>query len=95
MLAYIYVFNALFAEDPQAAQEISASLGEGVRMDLNANNAYWDQFESPVAEVANQVNNAYLKANRQQDGVRSYGRVVDLLLAEHRAKQEATSLQTS
>lgn len=95
MLAYIHVFNALFAEDPQAAQEISASLGEGVRMDLNANNAYWDQFESPVAEVANQVNNAYLKANRQQDGVRSYGRVVDLLLAEHRAKQEATSLQTS
>jgi len=30
--------------------------------------------------------NAYLKANQQQDGTRSYGRMVDLLLAE--ARQE-------
>lgn len=84
MLAYIYVSNALYAEDAQAAREISASLNEGVRKDLDANNAYWKQFQSPVAEVADRVNNAYLKANQQEDGVKSYGRVVDLLLAEYR-----------
>ena len=44
-----------------------------------------------MAEVAQQVNNAYLKANRQYDGVKSYGRVVDLLLAEWREEQTATN----
>ena len=91
MLAYIYTSNALYAENPQAAQKISASLGEGVALDLSANTAYWDQFETPMAEVAQQVNNAYLKANRQYDGVKSYGRVVDLLLAEWREEQTATN----
>ncbi|HPW41948.1 MAG TPA: DUF3810 family protein, partial [Bacillota bacterium] len=29
-------------------------------------------------------NDKYLKANNQKDGVKSYGRMVDLLIAEHR-----------
>jgi hypothetical protein len=55
--------------------------------DLRANNEYWDQFENKkAAEVANKVNDTYLKANEQEDGVQSYGRVVDLLLAEYRQR---------
>jgi hypothetical protein len=30
------------------------------------------------------MNDSYLKANSQQDGVKSYGRMVDLLLAEYK-----------
>lgn len=86
VLAYIYASNALYAEDAKAAQEISATLEDDVRLDLNAGAAYWKQFESPVAEAAERVNNTYLKANQQEDGVKSYGRVVDLLLAEYREK---------
>ncbi|MFR7404478.1 MAG: DUF3810 family protein [Coriobacteriaceae bacterium] len=41
--------------------------------------------------MSNAANNAYLKANQQQDGTRSYGRMVDLLLAE--ARQEAEQAQ--
>jgi hypothetical protein len=33
------------------------------------------------------VNDAYLKSQGQAQGVRSYGRMVDLLLAERRAAQ--------
>lgn len=85
MLSYRYVSNALYGENPQAAQEIASTLNEGVRLDLQANSAYWKQFEGPLSETATQVNNAYLKANRQEDGVKSYGRIVDLLLAEYRS----------
>ena len=45
----------------------------------------WKQFEGPAAEISSAVNDAYLKANRQEEGVKSYGRMVDLLLAEQRA----------
>jgi hypothetical protein len=39
-----------------------------------------------VAEKADAVNNTYLKSNNQEDGVKSYGRMVDLLLAERRTR---------
>ena len=46
---------------------------------------YWQQFESPVSEASQQVNNTFLQANMQQDGVKSYGRMVDLLIGLWRA----------
>ena len=86
MLAFIYASNALHDTDPDAANQIYSKLSEGVQRDLNANSAYWKQFEGPVAQVSTAVNDSYLKANHQEDGVKSYGRMVDLLLAEYRAK---------
>ena len=41
---------------------------------------FWQQYETPVGEVAQKANDAYLRANKQRDGVRSYGRMVDLLI---------------
>lgn len=89
MLAFIQTSNALYAADPDSAEKIFAGLSDGVRRDLSANTAYWKQFEGPVARFSNSVNDSYLKANRQTDGVKSYGRMVDLLLAEYRQKKKA------
>lgn len=91
MLAFIYASNALFDTDSETAGKIYAKLSSGVQQDLSANTKYWKQFEGPVAQVSTMVNNSYLKANHQQDGVKSYGRMVDLLLAEKR--QKATNLK--
>ena len=50
------------------------------------NSAYWERFEGRLSEVSRTVNNTYLQANSQEDGVQSYGRMVDLLLADQRQK---------
>ena len=47
-------------------------LSPDVRADLNANNQFWEQYEGQIAEVSNQINDSYLKANGQTDGVQSY-----------------------
>ena len=84
MLAFINASNALFAADPKEAEKIYSKLNSGVLTDLIDNSEYWKQFEGPAAETAEKVNDSYLKANNQHDGVKSYGRMVDLLLAEYR-----------
>ena len=56
-------------------------LSPAVIRDLQAEALYWQAFETPVADFSEQVNDAYLKANKEEDGVKSYGEVVDLLLA--------------
>lgn len=87
MAAFIYASNALYSTDSSAAKQVYAKLSSGVLTDLSNNSAYWQQFEGPVAQVSTSVNDAYLRANKQQDGVKSYGRMVDLLLAEYRSEQ--------
>lgn len=84
MLAFINASNALYRTDQKDAEKIFLKLSTGVKRDLINNSEYWEQFEGPVAETATKVNDSYLKANNQQDGVKSYGRMVDLLLAEYR-----------
>ena len=82
MLAYIHANNALYgAGEVELYREIRDSLCDTAKRDLIANSAFWDQYEGKVAEVSTQVNNSYLQLNNQSDGVKSYGRVVDLLLA--------------
>ncbi|MDD6175427.1 MAG: DUF3810 domain-containing protein [Firmicutes bacterium] len=82
MLAYVYASNALWsAGEKDAYRQIAASLPEICKKDLQADSTYWKAFETPVAQVSSQVNNSYLQANGQTDGVKSYGRFVDLLLA--------------
>lgn len=85
-LAYDYSIGALARVDRERAAGIADTLSEAVKADRRARSEYLKRFEGPVAEASNAANNAYLKANQQQDGTRSYGRMVDLLLAE--ARQE-------
>ncbi len=87
MLAFVYANNALFSADREEASRIYDDLPEGCKRDLAQNSAYWKQFEGPVKEISQSVNHAYLQANGQEEGVKSYGRVVDLLLAEQRQKE--------
>lgn len=91
MLALTYASNALYEQNPDAVNKIFAGLGKGAARDFAENSRYWKQFEGPASKVSSMVNDRYLKANSQKDGVKSYGRMVDLLLAEQRAKQQGRS----
>lgn len=85
MMALIHSGNALNAQDGNLYAELWGYYDAGVVRDLVDNSKYWAQYEDTViSEAADKVNDVYLKANEQEDGVKSYGRVVDLLLAEYR-----------
>lgn len=81
MLALIHCGNKLYAADKEKYSALYAAYNEGVVRDIRSNNAYWDSFEGPVEEAATTLNDNYLKFNQQEDGVKSYGMMVDLILA--------------
>ena len=80
MSALIHAGNALYEVDPAAYRELRDSYSDGVRRDLDSHREYWAGFEGRVQETADQINDNYLKQQKQEDGLRSYGRMVDLLL---------------
>lgn len=81
--AALYVLDKLRTADRARYDELVAAIDAGIRRDINAERLYWQAFEGPVQTVATATNDVYLKSNRQTDGVQSYGRMVDLVLAFH------------
>jgi Protein of unknown function (DUF3810) len=79
-----YVVAALHAVDPAAAARVQGGRSPAVLRDEAAIRAWTFHYRGRANEVGRQVNDAYLKTQGQADGVRSYGRMVDLLLAERR-----------
>jgi hypothetical protein len=84
-LALIYSMNALYSADYERWYELRIQYSDYLDADMRAQNAYIDAHDTKVAEVSDAVNDTYLKLNDQQDGVRSYGKMVDLLLAYRRS----------
>lgn len=84
LMGWIYAGNALADVDMDAYSRLYQRLDQAVIQDLSDNNRFWDKYEGKVAEAANKINDTYLKMNSQEDGVKSYGRVVDLMLAYYR-----------
>ncbi len=82
-----YALNSLYAYgDQDTYAQLVSQLPTQVKLELENNREYWKSYEGKVAEVASKANDYYLKANAQEDGVRSYGKMVDLLIAYHRVE---------
>ena len=80
LLGWIYCMNVLYKTDYEVWEEVRANLSPEAEADLQANREFWNRYDGVVAEVSNKVNDTYLKANGQADGVKSYDRMVDLLV---------------
>jgi hypothetical protein len=91
LLALLNAAGALKRYAPEEYEVRRAAYGPGIERDLAAIRAYRERYAGPVEEISERINDAYLRSNRQADGVASYGRMVDLLLAERRKNSQPGS----
>ena len=77
---WLYASNQLWNYDQASYEEMYGMLPENARKDLQDNDAFWASYEGKIAEVSNQINDAYLKSNGQENGVKSYDKMVDMLV---------------
>lgn len=84
--ALSYSLNALQKINSLKFDELILSCSNGVISDLNYKKSPWKGYSSNIEAITNTVNDTYLKAQSQESGTKSYGAMVDLLLAENRKK---------
>lgn len=80
ILALSHTGNALYNENPELYMELNLYMSEEVQKDRQYRVEFWDKYSGKIEEVASKVNDTYLKSNGVNDGEKSYGRMVDLLL---------------
>ena len=83
-----YTMSALYGQDKEAYADLYSRLDNGIKRDLAENSKYHEKYDGPIRDAFSKSNDVYLKANNQKDGERSYGRMVDLLLAQYRYEKE-------
>jgi len=85
--ALTYSLNELQKIDNEKFEELLFSCTSGVLNDLNYKKRIWKGYSGAIESIGNAVNDSYLKSQNQNSGTKSYGEMVDLLLAEQRKKQ--------
>lgn len=81
LMGYVHLSNALYEADRAAYRQIAAGLPAGVQADLYANYIYWETHHTSFTETTQKVYDSFIKSNGDPNGVKSYGMVVDMLLA--------------
>ncbi len=79
-----YAMNRLRYVNPRAYKKIEKSYSPGVKQDLKQNRLYWESSQNPIEVFTDGLYDLFLKANDQDEGIKSYSRVVELLMGEYR-----------
>ena len=85
-VAFIYCSNALAGADPELFSRLWEEVSPLVRNDMQAQSERLKKYEGPLQEMGEAVNNTYLETMGQEQGARSYGLVVDMLIVEYMKK---------
>ncbi len=81
LMGYIHLGNALYRADRDRWQAVYDLLPKEVIADLRYHSSYWAQFDGVTATVSQKIYDTTLKGYGQSNGIKSYGTVVDLLVA--------------
>jgi hypothetical protein len=84
LMALRYCLSALSGADTEAYNRVYEGLSEPVQRDIIEARTHWGRYDGTLADLSDRVNDVYLRVNSQPAGTRSYGQVVDLLIAEYR-----------
>jgi len=82
LMAYTYLGNALYKADYEAWLDNYSSIVPEVHADIRQNNSYWNAYrETTVNTASDAVYTGLLKSYGQSDGLKTYGKCIDLLVA--------------
>lgn len=86
LAALSYSINALRKSSPEIYSKLFLTFNKGVLNDLKYNQEFWAKYSGPIEKINDKINDTYLKSQNQKSGTKSYGAMVDLLLADYRKK---------
>ncbi|WP_367270986.1 DUF3810 domain-containing protein [uncultured Brachyspira sp.] len=82
--ALLYVLGEVKRDENYA--HLMANLNSEIKEEMQKYYEFWQQYSGSLSKVSQTVNDTYLKANSQQYGVKSYSRVVRLLVLYFKSK---------
>ncbi len=83
LIAWMHAGGALRRIAPERYEKLRERLPSYAVSEIEENSLFWSSHETKASEVQDRVNDAYLKANDQKDGIQSYGMLTTLMLMHY------------
>ena len=81
-----YIGNSLYENDKELYQEISSLRSKEVLKDIEINREFWKKHEKERSkEIHNKINDRFLKANNQPQGIVTYSKVTELFVKAYKS----------
>ncbi|WP_158976128.1 DUF3810 domain-containing protein [Cellulophaga sp. L1A9] len=81
--ALSYCLSNIKENDNALFKRLIAKVNAGVLQNYQELNTFWLQYENVTEPLFKAVFNSFLKVNKQEDGIKSYSKVVFLLVSYH------------
>jgi hypothetical protein len=81
--ALSYCLSNIKENDPALFKKMISKVNAGVLQNYQELNTFWLQYENITEPLFKAVFNSFLKVNKQDDGIKSYSKVVFLLVSYH------------
>ncbi len=78
-----YCLSDLKRRDEATFKEVVETLHPGVKKNFKEIADFWERYKNPLEPVFKSIFNTFLKANNQEEGIKSYSSVVGLLISYH------------
>ena len=82
--ALSHCLSAVRRSDEEKFQELFSKINFGVQENYRELYEHNLKYANPFEPIFKSVFNTFLKANRQQDGIKSYGKIVELMVGYHK-----------
>lgn len=76
-----YAAGELASMAPARFKILWAGVPEGMKADVRAQRANWDRYRGPLEKISRKVYEKYLKTQGIREGLKSYGRFINLVAA--------------
>jgi hypothetical protein len=81
--ALSYCLSDMKQNDEQLFETLLPKINTGVKQNYAELNTFWLQYENFTEPIFKAIFNSFLKVNNQTDGIKSYSKVVLLLVSYH------------
>lgn len=82
-----YTLSEIYPKDSLFVREKLEAFSEAMKRDYKAERDFYDKYSGRADRMFSAMNNAYLKANNQEEGIESYNRFVELLVGYFRTEK--------
>lgn len=82
-MALRYTLNELYLADEKLYQKYYATINHGIILNMEESQAFWEHYQNVLEPYFKTFYDIFLKSNAQKEGIRSYKKVVGLMVNFH------------
>lgn len=79
-MALQYCLADIYRKDEASFLKIKESINHGIILNMIEQKEFWNSYKNPFEKYFKAFYDAYLKANKQKDGIKGYSKMVGLLV---------------